>query len=57
MEGVDASRIHLSGNVMVDNLYYEVDKINGAPSTLAASMKQKLPQKYMHDHAPAFERG
>ena len=55
-EGVKLSQIHFVGNVMIDNLYYELNKMSGGPpSTPGGVMKQKLPQKYicMTMHRPS----
>jgi len=56
LEGRAPSSIHFVGHVMIDNLYYQLSKIEGkAPSTLAQSLKEVLPKKYicMTMHRPS----
>lgn len=55
-EGNKPEAIFFVGNVMVDNLYYELGKIkNNAPSAFAENIKRKLPEKYfcMTLHRPS----
>ena len=55
-EGQDPANVHFVGHVMIDNLFYELSKLqNTTPSDLALSIKKRLPAKYicMTMHRPS----
>jgi len=46
-EGHDPESVHFVGHVMIDNLFYQLEKQKGAaPSPLAGSLKKRLPGPY-----------
>jgi UDP-N-acetylglucosamine 2-epimerase (non-hydrolysing) len=46
-EGKDEGTIHFVGHVMIDNLFYQMDKLNQTgPNPHIKSFKDSLPQKY-----------
>jgi len=47
-EGKSKERIHFVGNVMIDNLFYQIDKLNGDMSEYFATAKTK---KKLEDYA------
>ena len=55
-EGHAQEKVHFVGHVMIDNLFYQLNKYeNKAPSELAEGIKKRLPQKYicMTMHRPS----
>lgn len=46
-EGHAKEKIHFVGHVMIDNLFYQLEKVRlAAPSQLSEAIKSNLPQKY-----------
>lgn len=55
-EGHDNLNVHFVGNVMIDNLFFQLSKMGAVPpSPLAGSIKKMLPEKYicMTMHRPS----
>jgi UDP-N-acetylglucosamine 2-epimerase (non-hydrolysing) len=55
-EGHAGDKVHFVGHVMIDNLFYQLNKFNGkAPSELAETIKSRLLEKYicMTMHRPS----
>jgi len=55
-EGHASETIHFVGHVMIDNLFYQLNKFGGkAPSELAGIVKNRLPEQYiaMTMHRPS----
>jgi len=55
-EGHYSDKVHFVGHVMIDNLFYQLRKLEGnAPSELAGSIRKSLPEKYicMTMHRPS----
>lgn len=55
-EGHNKEKVHFVGHVMIDNLFYQLSKLEGkTPSDLAVDIKDRLPQKYicMTMHRPS----
>jgi len=45
-EGHPQSRIHYVGHVMIDNLYYQLEKLSTAAPVIGTEIKSKISQRY-----------
>jgi UDP-N-acetylglucosamine 2-epimerase (non-hydrolysing) len=55
-EGHPAEQVHFVGHVMIDNLFYQMQRYDGkAPSEFIATIRKRLPEKYicMTMHRPS----
>lgn len=55
-EGHEKYKVHFAGHVMIDNLMYQLDKVNTQPpSEYIESVKKRLPERYitMTMHRPS----